>query len=88
MLDAGVDPAAVLRSIAGMRRADDDRVPSLGPRVAWVPTPPPTDRRGAADAALDAAALDADALPDWFATARGLTAAALLAPTDLPEHDA
>ncbi|MGO4536981.1 amidohydrolase family protein [Leifsonia sp. 2MCAF36] len=86
MLDAGVDPAAVLRSIAGLRRADDDRPPTIGPRVAWVPTAPP------GHGSLP------DALPGWLATARGLTVARLTAtdratpstPSDrtTPEDDA
>jgi len=64
MLDAGVHLEAVLRSIAGLRRADDEYAPTVGPRLAWVSTPPPADP---------------DAIPDWLATARGLTVRQLTA---------
>ncbi|MGO4301433.1 amidohydrolase family protein [Leifsonia sp. RAF41] len=64
MLRAGVDPDAVLRSIAGLRRPDG-RPPTIGPRVAWIPTAPP--ERDALP----------HALPGWLATARGLTVAQL-----------
>ena len=75
MLAAGVAPIAALKAIAGLRRPDDDRVPTIGPRVAWVPAPPPGD----------AAALDPETLPDWLATARGLTVGDLpTAPTASP----
>jgi imidazolonepropionase-like amidohydrolase len=49
--DAGVTGAALVRTIAGEKRA------ALGPRVAWVPTPPPADDRD---------------VPAWLATARGV----------------
>jgi len=65
MLDAGIHPDAVLRSIAGLRRPDDLLAPTIGPRVAWVPSAPPEHdelRR---------------ALPAWLATARGTTVAHL-----------
>lgn len=58
MLDAGVPAAAALRSIAGLRRPDDDRAPTVGPRLAWVDGTAPDD--GAA-------------LPEWLAAARGFT---------------
>ncbi|WP_285115267.1 hypothetical protein [Leifsonia sp. fls2-241-R2A-40a] len=58
MIDAGVHPDDVLRSIAGLRRPDDDRAPTIGPRLAWVAGTAPDDPA---------------ALPDWLATARGLT---------------
>ncbi|WP_431245799.1 hypothetical protein [Leifsonia xyli] len=82
LLDAGVHPDTALRSIAGLRRPEDDRAPTIGAHLAWVPTPPP--------AADDTQA----ALPDWLASARGLTVAQLLAsprpdahPTDAhPTH--
>ena len=67
MLDAGVRPDAVLRSIAGLRRADDEHAPTVGPRLAWVSAPPPADP---------------DAIPDWLATARGLTVRQLTALAD------
>ena len=62
MLDAGVEPDALIRSIAGLRRPDNHVVPTIGPRLAWLPTPPPAEP---------------DALPGWLAAARGLTARAL-----------
>ena len=65
LLDAGLHPDAVLRSIAGLRRPDDGRAPTIGLRVAWLPAAPPR---------LDDLP---DALPDWLATARGLTVAQL-----------
>ncbi|MEN2736177.1 hypothetical protein ABCS02_00165 [Microbacterium sp. X-17] len=49
--EAGLTGAALVRTIAGGPTA------SLGPRVAWVPTPPPADDRD---------------LPAWLATARGV----------------
>ncbi|SEA45053.1 hypothetical protein [Leifsonia sp. 21MFCrub1.1] len=64
MLEAGVHPDHLIRSIAGLRRPDDDQAPTVGPRLAWAPAAPPTDP---------------DALPAWLATARGLTARALTA---------
>jgi hypothetical protein len=67
MLDAGVHLEAVLRSIAGLRRADDERAPTVGPRLAWVSAPPPADPV---------------AIPDWLATARGLTVRQLTALAD------
>lgn len=70
MIDAGVPAAAVLRSIAGLRRPDDGTPPTIGPRLALVPTAPPSG---------PGALPDPDALPDWLATARGLTVARLAA---------
>jgi imidazolonepropionase-like amidohydrolase len=64
MLDAGVAAHDLLRSIAGLRRPDDATAPTIGARLALVPTAPPSDP---------------DALPDWLATARGLTVARLAA---------
>ncbi|MFP3466653.1 hypothetical protein [Leifsonia sp. SIMBA_070] len=69
LLAAGMSPEAVLRSIAGLRHADDDRLPTIGPRLAWVPGgPPATDL--------------AEGLPDWLATANGLTVRRLMAWAD------
>lgn len=55
--EAGLTGAALVRTIAGEPTA------SLGPRVAWIPTPPPADLRD---------------LPAWLATARGVRVADLL----------
>ena len=55
--EAGLTGAALVRAIAG------DGTTDLGPRVAWIPTPPPAD--------------DSD-LPAWLATARGLRVPDLL----------
>ncbi|MGO4592381.1 hypothetical protein AB4Z18_01035 [Leifsonia sp. 2TAF2] len=68
MLEAGVHPDAVLRSIGGLRRPDDGRAPTIGPRLAWVEGTAPSDPA---------------ALPDWLASAHGLTVRALTTP---PEH--
>ncbi|ANF31784.1 hypothetical protein A0130_08950 [Leifsonia xyli] len=79
MVDAGVAPVTVLKAIAGLRRPDDDRAPTIGARVAWAPTPPPGESTSA-----DPAALDPRGLPDWLATARGLTVADLLGASGAP----
>ena len=55
--DAGLTGGALVRTIAGEPTA------SLGPRVAWIPTPPPADDRD---------------LPAWLATARGVRVPGLL----------
>jgi hypothetical protein len=73
MLDAGMTAEAVLRAIGGLRRRDDDRPPTIGPRLAWVPTAPPT-AEGSGAAALP----DPDILADWLATARGVTVRRLI----------
>ncbi|MDR6971860.1 hypothetical protein [Leifsonia shinshuensis] len=74
MLDAGVPAEAVLRSIAGGRPTPEGTAPTIGPRIALVPSPPPEDLT--------------DALPDWLADARGLTVARLTASAhDTNSHD-
>jgi hypothetical protein len=57
---AGLDGGALVRTIAG-----DAPLGDVGPRFAWVPTPPPVPR------ITDDSA--ASAVPAWLATARGLT---------------
>jgi hypothetical protein len=74
MLDAGVHPDAVLRSIAGLRRPDDSHPPTIGPRVAWVPSAPPEHD------------LLPEGLPRWLASARGLTVAQLTASDPASHH--
>ncbi|WP_374009373.1 hypothetical protein [Leifsonia sp. LS-T14] len=75
MLDSGIDPDAVLRSIAGLRRPDDRLAPTIGPRVAWVPSAPleHDDLRSA--------------LPAWLATARGTTVSQLAEGADPTKSD-
>lgn len=65
--EAGLTGAALVRTIAGEPTA------SLGPRVAWIPTPPPADDRE---------------LPTWLATARGVRVPDLLTlPSRPPGQD-
>jgi hypothetical protein len=71
LLQAGLTGDRLLRSIAGLRRPDDG-VPVIGPRVAWVPSPPP-DEEGR--------------IPDWLAGARGLTVRRLPTAADRPADD-
>ncbi|MDN4613024.1 amidohydrolase family protein [Leifsonia sp. F6_8S_P_1B] len=78
MVEAGMTTAAILQAIAGSH----PRHETVGPRLAWVPTPPPgADSPGEVDAALPASAV-----PAWLATARGLLATDFTTPT--PTEDA
>lgn len=79
MVAAGMTSTAILQAIAGTRPRHD----VVGPRLAWVPTPPPVERR--TDGAIPASTIPASVLPAWLATARGLlTEDALNATTPAP----
>ncbi len=67
--EAGLDGADLIRTIAGSGTGSSTGTTAalLGPRIAWIPTPPPADPAQ---------------LPGWLATARGLHVSDLVS-TDL-----
>lgn len=68
--EAGLDGADLIRTIAGSEAGTGTTSTPLGPRIAWIPSPPP---------------IDPARLPGWLASARGLHVSDLVS-TDLRQE--